>query len=148
MSAVFIDTVIIYKPIDLRLDGVTLESAPVEFEASRNGTTFFEDLDSDVTIEFKPDGSVELTGIVEGAVVEYVGETEFHASNIDYLSGKYDIGFVGNSEVDQAPDALFEFQVQIEDYDEDTDLSNVFEVVVDGTGIFADLIYDPDPTLL
>ena len=69
-------------------------------------------------------------------MVEFFTADEFDAFNIDYVSGKYDIGFIGRSEINETPDQVFDFTVDITDFDGDSATSNQFSVTVDGTGTF------------
>ncbi len=140
--------VVVYAPIDLRLEGTTLGDDGVvllELEYDPAGVSdpdaVYSLIDADVYIDFGADGeSVEIGGLQDGMVVEWFTDGEADATNIDYVQGQYDIGFIGSTESNAVPDVKVDFSVNIQDYDNDKATSNTFEIYADGTGP----LYDND----
>lgn len=141
VDRVDIKTVKIYAPIDLRPEGTTLaEDGVVLLQSTGVDVTA-----GDLSITFNPDGSVSVTGIEEGMVVEWFTDDPFDTVDIDYGTvdggntdgGAYDIGFIGRAEGQDTEPTDVDFQVKITDFDGDMDTSNVVDVTVDGTGEFS-----------
>ncbi|UWQ00477.1 hypothetical protein K3X44_07905 [Aliiroseovarius crassostreae] len=87
-----------------------------------------QNLADDYSVEFTTDGDHDLATI----------------ENVDMDGDRFDIGGYFISEAQPTPDQLFEFGVDVFDYDLDS-ANSTFNVAIDGTGIFDDGVYDLNP---
>ncbi|MEJ6782183.1 beta strand repeat-containing protein [Aminobacter sp. Piv2-1] len=89
-----------------------------------------------ITVDFLASGEVEVRGFEDDYFIEYDAASH-ERLKVTGLEGKFDIGRIGISQTQPAPDEVLDFTVQISDADGDT-ASDSFAIGIDGTGIFDD----------
>ncbi|MEO5325994.1 DUF5801 repeats-in-toxin domain-containing protein [Mesorhizobium sp. CC13] len=89
-----------------------------------------------ITVDFLASGEVEVRGLEDDYFIEYDADSH-ERLKVTGLEGKFDIGRIGISQTQPAPDEALDFTVQIADADGDT-ASDSFAIGIDGTGIFDD----------
>ena len=100
---------------------------------------------NNVTVVLNPDGSITVTGLDTNKdyTIRYDTATGHDMSEVQWEAGSYNIGGFNIIQGQDTPDQMFDFSVQIADYDGDEDggaadaFAN-FSVLVDGTGIYND----------
>lgn len=99
---------------------------------------------ADIEITFDGTGApgdpitASVTGIDDDYVIRWETDGVHDMALIEADEGKYDIGGFNLMEAQPTPDQTFDYTVTITDFDGDTDTSNEFTVLVDGTGIYDD----------
>ncbi|SMX24690.1 hypothetical protein BOA8489_02817 [Boseongicola aestuarii] len=88
--------------------------------------------------------SVDVGNLGANVTVEFTTDVPHDMALVSNVVGKYDLGGFNLLQVDETPDQLFDYTVEITDFDGDT-AAETFQVLVDGTGKFDDGVFDLNP---
>lgn len=138
--------------IDTVATGVAVQKEITEVKVFNSaGAVVFHDLQNDglaplvntaaVTVNFAGNG-VAVGGIDQGYTIEFTTNGDHDLAKIVGTGGKFDIGGFNLLQIDETPDQLFRYAVDINDFDGDKDTSGNWDVLVDGTGKYDDGVFD------
>ena len=127
-------------------DGTTI-LLEAEYDTGESGNALIVSIEPGYTVEFNADGStVMITGLEQKDWVEWETVDEHNRVLVEATAGKFDIGKFELEDPQPTPDLMVSSEVKITDFDGDY-ATDSYDVVIDGTGIYDDDIYDLTPVI-